>query len=172
MKKIVLLLLLVCFQQSFAQKNVHDIARSGTLEEIELEFEKDSLTLYKPNDSGYTPLILACYRSNNKVAAFLINKKITLDYGSGLGTALMASAYKGNTEMVKLLLENGANPNLTDANGQTVLMMAITVQNIEIIQLLLDKKVDLNVRDNNKKQALDYALMTNNQNIIKLITKK
>jgi uncharacterized protein len=171
MKKLTIVLFILVFQSIFAQKNAYDIARSGTLEEIKSLYKKDSLSLYKPNETGYTPLILACYRGNNEVANFLINKKITLDYGSGLGTALMAATYKENTEIVKLLIEKGANINLTDANGQTVLMLAIFVKNKEIIQLLLNKKIDVEARDNNKKQAIDYALMTNDQEIIKLITK-
>lgn len=171
MKSILTILLFMSIAITNAQKNAYDIARSGTIEEIKALYAKDSTALQKPNESGFTPLILACYRNNMPVAKFLIEKKITLDFGSGMGTALMASTYKGNVAAVKLLINNGANINLTDANGQNVLMMAITVKNIEIIKLLLAAKVNLDARDNNKKQAIDYALMTNDQTIIKLITK-
>lgn len=171
MKYLFRITVILFFNVFFAQKNAYDIARSGTLKEIEQLFEKDSLSLNKPNESGYTVLILACYRNNMPVAKFLIEKKITLDFGSGMGTALMAATFKGNVEAVKLLINNGANLNLTDANGQNVLMMAISVKNTEIIKLLLAAKINLEARDNNKKQAIDYALMTNDQTIIKLITK-
>ena len=172
MKKIIIAFVLLGFSFGFTQKNAYDIARSGTLLEIEQLYQTDSLSLNIPNESGYTALILACYRKNMPVAKFLIEKKITLDFGSGMGTALMASTFKGNVAAVKLLIDNDANLNLTDANGQNVLMMAITVKNIEIIKLLLAAKINLEARDNNKKQAIDYALMTNDQTIIKLITKK
>ena len=49
---------------------------------------------------------------------------------------LMAAAYKGDVQLVKLLLEYGANPNLKDNQGRTALDMAIKKQQQEVIDLL------------------------------------
>ena len=40
------------------------------------------------------------------------------------GTALMLAAFGGHSEIAKVLLDNGADPNLADKDGETALMIA------------------------------------------------
>lgn len=171
LKNLILIFVSIICLPIAAQKDVFDIARNGTLEDIKKINIASPGVINSKNADGYTPLILACYKGNVDVVKFLVKNSNTINIPSGMGTAMMAATYKGQAKIVKLLLENKANPNLTDQNGQNALMMAIIVKNKEIIELLLKSKIDLNARDNNKKQAIDYALMTNDQTIIKLITK-
>lgn len=155
----------------FSQKNVFDVARTGTIEEIKALHDENANVVNEVNESGYSPLILATYRSNNAVANYLIEVVEDIDYTCSLGSALMAATYKANTEIVENLLKKGANPNIVDSNGQTALMLAIIIQNTDLIKLLLAAKSDLTIRDNKNKQALDHALQSNDQTIIKLLTK-
>ncbi len=153
-----------------AQKTVFEIARKGTLVEMENLYKENPEIVDSIDDKGYSPLILATYWNNEEVAKFLIEKTKNLDYNSENGTALMAATFKENKIILENLLQKGVNLNLKDANGQTALMLAIFVQNIEIIEVLIKQKPDLTIRDKNNKQALDYALQTNDQKIIKLLT--
>ena len=60
---------------------------------------------------------------------------------------MYASEYDHNIEIVKLLLEHGADINLPDNYGHTALMMASLEGNTEIVRLLLDQGADVNVQD-------------------------
>jgi ankyrin repeat protein len=47
---------------------------------------------------------------------------------------------------VKLLLENGAQPDFKDESGQTPLSRAVEGRNVAVVQLLLAKKVEINFK--------------------------
>jgi ankyrin repeat protein len=63
-------------------------------------------------------------------------------------------------EMIKLLIENGANVNTPFGDfGVTPLMLAVILQNYELVDLLVSKKADVNALDNSENSALMYAAM-------------
>ena len=67
-------------------------------------------------------------------------------YGS---TALSAAIMEGeNPEVVKILLENGADASLADEEGRTPLNAACYTNNIPVITILLDAGADINARAN------------------------
>jgi len=51
-------------------------------------------------------------------------------------TALMVAAKNGHIEIVKILLQSGANPNITDNSNKTAYMYALDTNNTELINLL------------------------------------
>jgi len=51
-------------------------------------------------------------------------------------TALMAAAYRGHTDCMKVLLDKGANVNIIDKAGKTALMYAREKNHTEIIEVL------------------------------------
>ncbi|CAJ1370846.1 unnamed protein product [Effrenium voratum] len=57
-------------------------------------------------------------------------------------TALMAAATRGRTDVVRVLLERKANPDVKDPDGWTALMHGIHGQRIDVCKLLLDAKAD------------------------------
>jgi uncharacterized protein len=127
MKKLFALLLLatgLCAAQT-GTKDVFNVARSGTVAEMQALMAMNKDTINAVNPMGFTPLILACYRGNAPVAEFLAGKVKNIDYSSSSGTALAASAVKGNLALVKVLLENKANPNIADGQGMTPLLYAV-----------------------------------------------
>ena len=173
MKKLLLLAVFLCFLVSPAQeKNVFNIARSGTLIDIQNLYKSNPDLINSVSDSKSTPLILACYRGNIEVAKFLIKNVKDINYNSDMGTALMAATYKNQPELVKLLLETKANPNLKDANGTTALSLAVQFKNDELVKLLLDHKADKTIRDNKGKTAFEYAVFSQNEPIINLLNKQ
>src|ERR1044071_2880077 len=98
MKKIVYLLILICAFCSAQEKpkDVFDVARSGTVEEMKVLAQKNKDTINALNQSGFSPLILACYRGNTAVAEYLAKNVKDVNYNSSNGTALAAAAVKGN----------------------------------------------------------------------------
>lgn len=170
MKKLFLFTALLCFLASTAQeKSVFDIARSGTLTEIQNLNKSNPDLINSLNESKTSPLILACYRGNIEVAKFLIENVKDINYNSDMGTALMAAAYKNQPELVKLLLVKNANPNLTDTNGTTALSLAVQFKNEQLVKLLLDHKADKTIKDNKGKTAFEYAVFSQNEQIINLL---
>ena len=171
MKSVFFLLVLfsvVCGAQ-VKSKDVFDVARSGTVEEMKalVQLKKDTINAINP--SQFSPLILACYRGNTPVAEYLAKNVKDINYNSPSGSALAAAAVKGNTAMVKMLLENKANPDLADGMGMTPLLYASQFENKEIIQLLLKYKANKQLKCNEGKTAMDYAVFNKNQEIIDML---
>lgn len=154
---------------AFSQKNVFDIARTGSLDEIKILFEENPKAVNEVNENGYSTLILATYRSNNDVAKYLIEVIDDIDYTCSLGSALMAATYKSNTEIVESLLIKGANPDKVDENGQTALMLASQFGNKDIVSLLLEHKADKTILNKEGKSAFEFAVFSGNNEIIELL---
>lgn len=150
-------------------KDVFDVARYGSVEEMKALETKNSDTINALNKMEFTPLILACYKGNTEVASYLTKRVKDVNYNSSSGTALAASVVKGNLVLSKLLLENKANPNLADAGGMTPLLYAIQFKNVELIKLLLSYKADKKLADGTGKMPFEYAVFTKNQEIINLL---
>ena len=52
---------------------------------------------------------------------------------------------QGCGDLVKVLLENNADPNATDSLGRTVLFQAVQSENKMVTKLLLDASIDVNL---------------------------
>lgn len=171
MKKILLLLVFItgiCNAQ-VKPKDVFDTARSGTVDQMKMLFNKNKDTINSISPMGFSPLILACYRGNTAVAEFLISNVKDINYNSSSGTALAAVSVKGNIPLAKLLLEHKADPNIADPIGMTPLMYAVQFENKELIRLLLKYTANTKQANDEGKTSLDYAAFTNNQEIINLL---
>jgi ankyrin repeat protein len=167
-KNLIILLLFVVWNVS-AQKSIFDIARSGSVEELYQAMQTNKTIIDSKNESGYTPLILACYKRNNSVAKMLIEKGCDINYVSEMGSALMACSVNGNNEIALFLLNNNCNVNLTDGNGTTALMYAVQFGNIELVKALLAAKADKSKLDKNGKTAFEYAVFSGNNEITNLL---
>lgn len=85
------------------------------------------------------PLVIAAEEGNIVVVNELLSKGASPDaYGvDGVTTALMNAACAGHTEIVKLLLQKGANTALKDLHGKTALQRARETGNTAVIYVLL-----------------------------------
>lgn len=162
-------LFLFMFSFSFAQKDVFTVARSGTVEEMKLLFEKNANCVNEVDKNEFSPLILASYRGNFEVAKYLITIVNDVNYQSPEGTALMAAVMRNDTGLIDLLIEKKANLDLTNKTGVTALMLAIQFKKIEIIKILLQHKANKLLKDNEGKTAFEYAVFTNDDKIIQLL---
>ena len=176
MKKIdcFFLLFFLSLNCCFAQErfDIFDIARKGTVEQAKEVLKTNPKALNSVNDDGYSPLILACYRGNNEVVKFLIDKGCDVNQSSSMGTPLMAAVVKGNMEAAKLLLLKNANPNNTDNNGTTALIYATSVKNYELVALLVEAKANPDLKDNRGNSAFDYAILLNDDKLIETLKNK
>jgi len=88
-----------------------------------------------------TPLMLACINGRVKVARLLVSRGAHLDIMSNEGSALFFACYWGCAEMVRLLLEKGADKMKATHDGGTPLQVACFMGQLEVVQLLLDAGV-------------------------------
>lgn len=154
---------------SFAQKNIFDIARMGSVEELKEWYAKDKKIINSINESGYSLLILSCYKKNNQIAQSLINYGCDLDTISDMGSALMACAVSGNNEIAFELIKRNCKVDITDNQGTTALMYAVQFGNVKLVKALIDVKADKTKMDNKGKTAFEYAVFSGNREIINLL---
>lgn len=129
-------------------------------------------SLNKPNESGFSPLILAVYRGHDSLALWLIRQGADLNYQSPEGTVLMAAVYARQTHLIPVLFEAGANPNLTNALGITALMLAAQTEQANAMKMLL--KIGANPNQVNKagKTAADFARISSCLDCLKVLHEK
>ena len=169
---VLLLVWLLNPMEAFSQSDVFAIARTGTLEQIQAFTELHPDAVNALNDDGNSPLIIACYKGNYEVADYLIKKVKDINYASAMGTALMAATVKNDAAIVKLLLENNADPDGTDKNGTTALHYAVNFKCYEIAELLITHHANVKLTDIRKQTAFDYAVTANDDKLIQILKSK
>jgi ankyrin repeat protein len=84
-------------------------------------------------------------------------------------TALIRASWDGETEIVAMLLEKGADVNAKDAKGSTALMKASLNGHTEIVRMLMEKGADVNAKDNNRSTALMKAILHRHTEIVRML---
>ena len=87
-------------------------------------------------------------------------------------TPLCRAVYLEEIKIIKILLEKGADIDLSDSKSYTPLMWASKRQLIEIIEFLIEKKADVNKFDFNGLNALNLAIIHGNYEAALLLLKK
>ncbi|MCG9130377.1 VCBS repeat-containing protein [Candidatus Poribacteria bacterium] len=85
-------------------------------------------------------------------------------------TPLHIAAEKGNIDVAMFLIENGANVNVADANGNTPLVFIINkTGNLNITERLLEKGASINLQNRTGETALMYAAWHGHSAIVQLL---
>lgn len=127
------------------------------------------------NSFGHTPLYRASYYGKTKpLKALLASKALDIDIvGENEWTSAQVALERKNKNALKLLLENGANPNIKDKNGETLVQRAIVYGDIEMMEIVLSfDNVNLNNVNTDGVSVLHKALKFENKPIIKELIKK
>ncbi len=74
---------------------------------------------YGVKEFSYTPLAYGAIHERKNIVKYLINNRADVNKACDGVTPLMNVAMYGNTEMIKLLLANGASKTAKDNNNQT-----------------------------------------------------
>ena len=77
---------------------------------------------------------------------------------------------RGNTEILKLLLEGGADPNVADDDGLTLLhFMARRQKYMAVVELLLDYGANPNKADQTGRTPLHYAVIHRAKEVVQVL---
>ena len=128
-----------------------------------------------PNASKETPIFIASSKSNLKIVTILLNKmkkNASLDQQAKNGmTALYVATCNNSHDIVKLLIENGANI-IPQDTGSTPLHIAVKHNKFEIAKTLLERQQNhkwLNNKNYYGNTALHLAAEKKNHEIITLL---
>jgi hypothetical protein len=88
-------------------------------------------------------------------------------------TPLMYAAPYGTPELLRTLIDAGAQVNAKDIRDMTPLMLAVSseTQNPDVVRLLLEKGADVKAKSNVGETALDWANKFGNPEVIGLLQK-
>eukprot|EP00775_Hariotina_reticulata_P006155 gene6155-6392_t len=81
----------------------------------------------------------------------------------------LSAAAKGQADRVKLLLQQGYNPNTTDYDKRTALMLATANGHRAVVEMLLTVNANVNARDNMGRSALLEAAKASHDDILHLL---
>ncbi|PIE90043.1 MAG: hypothetical protein CR997_07920 [Acidobacteria bacterium] len=84
-------------------------------------------------------------------------------------TPVLLATLRGHRECVQKLLELGADINVQDSRGNSLLHISISRNNEEITRLLLDKKIDIGLKDDRGNAPIHKAILVGNRRISKML---
>ncbi|WIH81251.1 ankyrin repeat domain-containing protein [Brachyspira pilosicoli] len=100
---------------------------------------------------------------------FDLESRIKTDRSDYDYTPLMIAVYKKDYDMVKYLLDKGANPNTANNEKKTALMIAIANNNFDISKLLIQQGANINTKDEYGYTALMRAAMIGDYEMVKFL---
>uniref|UniRef100_A0A8D0KYT5 Kinase D interacting substrate 220 n=1 Tax=Strix occidentalis caurina TaxID=311401 RepID=A0A8D0KYT5_STROC len=133
-------------------------AEQGNLEIVQ-ELLKKGANCNLEDADNWTALISAAKEGHAAIVAELLNYNVSLEHRDlGGWTALMWASYKGRTEVAKLLLEKGANPNITGMQYSVYpIIWAAGRGHSDIVHLLLQHGAKVNCSDKYGTTPLVWA---------------
>jgi ankyrin repeat protein len=122
-------------------------------------------------DAAGTPMICIAARSGRKsMIEWLLAEgadinAVSKDRGY---SAVMDAVWKSSPDIVKFLIEKGANLNFISNDGQTALIVATGASNPRICELLVKNGADPTYKDRMGMSSLDYARLFKKTELAKL----
>jgi len=147
---------------------LHEAASSGNLDSVSQLLDSGA-DINERDQHGRTPLFSA--RDPRMIQLLLdrnaeVNARDVLGGCTPLGLAAV-SAY--GIDIVKVLLENGADANTKNDAGVSVLINASLNGRLEVVKLLLENGADPTYKDNNGKTAVTVAREEGHKDVVKLL---
>ena len=125
------------------------------------EIPKKSLTQYSI-ESDLNSIRLKLYLKKNEINS--------TSFSETQKTPLSSAVYFKKIESVKLLLKNGADPNIKDIEGKIAIHYSYRI-GLECYEILKNYYSDLEISDKNGFYPIHYACSYGNENILKFFIK-
>ena len=135
---------------------LHHAAGFGSLATMTLLLDAGADVSAK-NRRGSTPLHWAIHDIAKVRLLIARGAAVNARQVEGRTPAYLAASLGDGTAVLKLLLEQGADPRIATANGMTPLMAAAVRGDVAALRLIADKNVDVNAKDGAGETALMFA---------------
>ena len=134
-----------------SSKSIHETIRTGTSTDVKEILQNHPEFLNLPNDLGQTPLMVALLPSSkngSEIAKMLISAGADVNAPYKGWTPLILAAEHGDTVLMKLLLDKGANVSARNIDERTALdVAAYPTGNKEAANLLISSGATVNIID-------------------------
>jgi uncharacterized protein len=176
---------------------IYTLLKEKKTEELITEIIKNKDLLYFVDSKGVSLLSLSFYFRNKELGDFILSHRKPKDIYEAVTsgttdvvvqllksnaellnahspdgfTPLGLASYFGRTEIVALLIENGADPNIPASNSMRVapIHSSVSANSYEITKLLLDHGADPNSKQQNNFTALHSAAHSRNAKMVSLL---
>lgn len=126
------------------------------------------------NDNGLTPLMVAVRAGRKEIVLWLIQQgaKVNAVTKRENGTALLGACDRGHVDVIRVLVEHGANVNHADSQGWTPLLAALSQNQTATAQYLITNGANIDVQLRNGRSALMVAAERGNAELVQLLIEK
>ncbi|KAH7329512.1 Palmitoyltransferase AKR1 [Stachybotrys elegans] len=142
-----------------ASDDIMQMARLGDIAAMEKLFETGNVDATYTDDEGITPLHWAAINNQHAMCKFLLENgaEVNKKGGESVATAIQWAAQRCHYYTVDLLLQHGADPLITDAQGYNTLHISTFNGNVLLLVLLLHQGIPVDVLDSYGHTALMWA---------------
>lgn len=147
------------------RKPIHYAARCESTGPLEFLMSRMA-DLRSTDNSGYTPLMQAVASGRLHNVEFILNNRDEEELKEFIDhratpkqvTLLHIAITNNHLDILKFLVEKGANLELANADKLTPLMTAASLGSVEAIKILLEGGAKINATDRRRKSALTFAV--------------
>jgi ankyrin repeat protein len=154
--------------------DIHEAVVADRIGDVKRMLEMEPSFLDSFSSDGFTPLGFAAYFCRAAIARLLVEMGAGMEVPSRNSFMVypIHSAVAANClEIVKLLLAEGASPNVKQQNEITPLHSAAHNGNVSIARLLIEHGADKTAITSDGKRVMDMAMESNSQEIIEMLRK-
>jgi ankyrin repeat protein/mono/diheme cytochrome c family protein len=150
---------------------LHHAAGFGSLESLTFLLDKGA-NVNARNRRGSTPLFWAIHDEAKVRLLIARGATINVKQVEGRSPVYLASVLGSGNAVLRLLLENGGNPNVPTLNGLTALSGAALRGDVDAMRLLLDKGADVDAKNGAGATALMAAAANGSAAAVRLLLDK
>ncbi len=128
-----------------------------------------------PQGDGMTAMHWAAFHDDLELARALVSARADVDRGTRVGglQPLWMASTNGSADMIRLLVDAGANVNTPNGTGATPLMAAAMSGSVDAVAQLLDEGAFANARETaNGQTPLMFAAWEDRADVIRLLVER
>jgi ankyrin repeat protein len=157
---------------SYSDLDIFEATAAGKMDKVSEILARDPSSARSCSGDGFTALHFAAFFRRPEIARALIR------HGAEIGTVaknpmkvtpLHSAAAAHSGEIVRLLVENGAPPNVKQEGGWTPLHEAAQIGDKDMVCVLLEHGADAQARSDDGKTPADMAAAKGHEEIVKLL---